>query len=162
MAHTVDSFYEQLWQSDEWGNREINLDEQVRSQKIKELIEKFVLPHVKDKKKIKIVDVGCGRGWLTSRLTTYGDVIGIDPTLPAIERGKELFPECQFICTNTQGLRDRVGSAYFDLVISSEVIEHIDNEHKLEFLKSVYELLNDNGYAIITTCVASYGMIGND
>jgi 2-polyprenyl-3-methyl-5-hydroxy-6-metoxy-1,4-benzoquinol methylase len=151
LAHDKEKFYSQMWKSDEWGTKEINLDEQVRSQAIIKLIEEFIVPNSGSKKTLKIVDAGCGRGWLTAMLKIYGDVIGIDTTSAAIRRGKELFPECQFVCEDTTTLVKNVGACSFDLVVSTEVIEHIPDESKSGFMQSIYELIAFGGFAILTT-----------
>lgn len=80
----------------------------------------------------------------------YGDVIGIDPTKAAIDGAKELFPQCKLICEDTKWLLKNNGVSSFDLVISTEVIEHIPDEDKMGFIKSIYKLLDYRGFAILT------------
>ena len=42
---------------------------------------------------LKIIDSGCGSGWLTKVLSEYGDVIGVDL---AVEAARELYPCLKF------------------------------------------------------------------
>ena len=63
-----------------WNGKLPNDDETVRLTAIKELIYMTNL-----RKTSKILDAGCGRGWLTNILSAeYNDVIGIDPVKSVI------------------------------------------------------------------------------
>ena len=70
-----------------------------------------------------ICDLGCGNGHISGRLATLGyDVTGVDASASGIQIARRTYPEARFV----KGLIDRdlkLGS--FDLVISSDVIEHL-------------------------------------
>ena len=142
----VDEFYDSFWRSDSWGQRKINRDEQARLQVIASLIEEFVRPRLETENPFRILDVGCGRGWLTNELKKYGTVLGIDPIAAATKRAQELFPDCEFLCNDTRGLLELKGSSVFDLAVSSEVIEHVPDESKVAFLSSIFEILAPGGF----------------
>lgn len=147
----TEEFYENFWKSGSWGEKEMNKDEQARHRVITGLMDAFVMPRLKYRHPIRIVDVGCGRGWLTNQLNAYGSVLGIDPTAAAIKRAKELFPDEEFLCEDAIGLLDRLKIPAFHLAVSSEVIEHVPDAGKRDFLESLRDLLVPDGFAILTT-----------
>ena len=51
-----------------------------------------------DERPLRILDFGCGTGWLAASLTSFGDVTGIDLSLAAIEHGRQEFPDVHLIC----------------------------------------------------------------
>ncbi len=78
-----------------------------------------------------VLDVGCGEGFIMHELTKNGigaKIEGIEFSKEAISLGKKLFPN----------LKIRQGSIYnipfnnktFDLVVCTEVLEHLDNPQK--------------------------------
>lgn len=92
---------------------------------------KALIEEIERLKPDSILDVGCGEGFTLERLRNLGigkRLEGIDSLDRAIEIGKKVHPE----------LILRQGSIYdlpykdnaFDLVICSEVLEHIDDPEK--------------------------------
>ena len=47
-----------------------------------------------DERPLRILDFGCGTGWLAASLTSFGDVTGIDLSPAAIEHGRKSSPTC--------------------------------------------------------------------
>jgi len=100
----------------------------------------------------KILDLGCGRGWLTNLLSKYGNIVGIEPVKPVVKYAKKMFPHIEFICGTTKDLiRNNDIFNKYDLIVASEVIEHIPDNYKEEFIEDISKLLNENGFLIITT-----------
>ncbi|MFC2040563.1 class I SAM-dependent methyltransferase [Chloroflexota bacterium] len=99
----------------------------------------------KSNNRLKIIDLGCGRGWITDALSKYGDVAGVDLSIIMAER---LYPDLQFIQANI--VTDEIEGKY-DIVISSEVIEHLSFEDQRIYVKKAYDLLNEAGYLVLTT-----------
>ncbi|HYR76633.1 MAG TPA: class I SAM-dependent methyltransferase [Pyrinomonadaceae bacterium] len=147
----VNEFYSRFWSSEAWGSAQPNEDEKLRAQAITRLIDEFVTPQQADDPNLRILDLGCGRGWLTSILSDYGTVLGIDPVPAAIERAKVLFPNLNTRLAETVDLISEGLEAQFDLIVSSEVIEHIVQGQKESFLRDIYRLLKPGGFAILTT-----------
>ncbi|MDA2918202.1 class I SAM-dependent methyltransferase [Desulfobacterota bacterium AH_259_B03_O07] len=147
----IEEYYNDLWSSDEWGSREPNMYERLRFEKIIYFIDNYVLPKSKESKPLKIIDLGCGRGSLTNLLSVYGNILGVDPVSAAIKRAKQLFPQIDFITANATVLLGIYGAKHFNLIVSSEVIEHVQDSEKEEFAKSIYTLLAPGGFALVTT-----------
>ena len=128
-----------------WNTTEPNEEEKIRW----EIIEDF-LQYIKSKDN-SILDLGCGRGWLTNLMTNYGSVIGVEPISPVVQYAKKIFPEINFICGTSKDLLKKRWDKKFNIVVTSEVIEHVPNEYKSDFINDIYKLLKSEGYLIITT-----------
>lgn len=126
----------------DWNNRSPNQDEKDRWQAIRGLIQE----HGPGSPDAIILDAGCGRGWLTALLSEFGHVHGIDPVPDVIDYARTLFPNLRFSAGDLETLTQQ---KHYDLVVSSEVIEHIDD--KLHFLGLVRGLLRNNGYLVLST-----------
>ena len=88
-------------------------------------------------KRLSILDLGCGRGWLTDALSEYGDVLGVDLS---IKIAQKLYPRSKFLKANI--ITANIGGTY-DIIISAAVIEHVLPEHREIFMKKCYDLLNE-------------------
>lgn len=126
----------------EWNNRNPNIDELDRWSGIRKLIPTHT-------KSMKILEVGCGRGWMTDLLTQYGEAEGIDPVKEVIKYARKLYPKINF----QSGYIDKLTTAgkKFDLIVTSEVIEHVPHNLKNKFIKDLNALLLTDGFLIVTT-----------
>ncbi len=105
-------------------------------------------------KKFKCLDIGCGGGLLSERIARLGaSVTGIDITKSSIEVAKNHALNSglsiNYVNSNVSSFIKNNTSSKFDLVIASEVIEHIDN--RSIFFKEVSHLLKNKGILILTT-----------
>jgi len=141
-----EQFYDRFWRSPRWGSAEPNDDERSRLAAIEDL-----LGEAGGETRLRILDLGCGRGWLSHALTRYGEVLGTDVVGAAVERARELFPDLEFERTDIEGLMASHGPAAFDVVVSSEVLEHVPDADKSDFLDGVRQLVKPDGVAILTT-----------
>ncbi len=110
-----------------------------------QLIKNKIIPQL-SKSEINIADIGCGAGLLLDSLSKFGHVTGIDYSNNAIEFCKNSFSGelIQADC----GTTDLNINKKFDLIIATDLIEHIKDDRIA--INNIYNLLNDNGYAIIT------------
>lgn len=150
---TQEEFYESLFtQSDEWSNPNPNSEEKLRWEIIENFI--FYIKGYNAEIKIeqsKILDLGCGRGWLTNLLSKHGKIKGIEPIKPVVEYANTIFPELDIEHGTSKNLIEKGFINEFDLIVSSEVIEHIDDQLKPDFVNDIKLLLKDGGFALITT-----------
>lgn len=103
-----------------------------------------------------ICDLGCGNGHIAGRLAPLGyQVTGIDASRSGIRIARSAYPDVNFI----EALLDRnlVHQSTlndFDLVISSDVIEHLYRPSAL--LETAFALLKPDGHALIGTPYHGY------
>lgn len=107
----------------------------------------------------KILDLGCGNGKLCSLLAekTDADIVGMDPDRSGIEIAQNAYPDIRFhdfgVGDDPSALVDIVGND-FDLVVSTEVVEHLYSPQHLP--QYAYQLLKENGKLIVTTPYHGY------
>lgn len=151
----AEEFYRRLWSLPDWSGPAPNLDEQTRFDGMIRLLTRIEWKHVRadSHSPPRILDVGCGRGWLTALLSLEGSVLGIDPLDASVERANQLFPDLDFQrCTPGDLVKDvETGDLEpFDLVVCSEVIEHVPREEQLPFLTDL-RTLTPHGTLLMTT-----------
>lgn len=129
-----------------WSSKEPNEDELSRWN----AINKFIEVNISLSENFKILDIGCGRGWLSNLLTQYGNVTGIEPVKKVVQYAKKLYPNVEFKVGSTQNLLPKFKNN-FDLIVCSEVLEHIPDDKKAIFISEVSLLLKSKGYAIFST-----------
>ena len=120
---------------------------------IKNCVDHFNLNKNKEKllSKLKILDIGCGGGLVAEPLSRLGaNVTGIDASYKNIEVAKIHAKKNSLKITylNTSPEQNNIKEK-FDVVLSLEVVEHVENLDL--FLKSAEELLNKNGILFIAT-----------
>ncbi|RYZ21325.1 MAG: class I SAM-dependent methyltransferase [Chitinophagaceae bacterium] len=113
---------------------------------------------VSDRKDRKILDIGCGNGWLTNYLIENGfDAYGTDASVSGIEIAKRKNPNRFFVQDLTKDdLPDELINIRYDTIISTEVIEHLYSPRKyLDFCKQILER-SSGGELIISTPYHGY------
>lgn len=106
-----------------------------------------VYNYIKYQPKCSVLEVGCGYGYLTYALAKEGfSVTGIDISEHAIKSAKENFGD-HFSTESMNELSSR--NIKFDLIISTEVIEHVDEPS--EFFGLCVSLLKPDGKILLTT-----------
>ena len=110
---------------------------------------------------IKCLDVGCGGGILSERLARLGaKVTGIDASENAIKIANEHATksrlEINYKCMSTGDLlkSNKKNFNNYDIVIASEVIEHVNNRNL--FLSDISNLCRSGGIIIFTTINKSF------
>ncbi len=101
-----------------------------------------------------ICDLGCGNGHISGRLAALGyEVTGVDASRSGIQIARRMYPSATFLeALIDPSLAERLGT--FDLVISSDVIEHLYRPSDL--LEAAGSLLNPRGQLLIGTPYHGY------
>lgn len=97
--------------------------------------------------KPRILDFGCGPGWLANILGTFGPTLGVDLSRGAISRAKERYPGVGYEAVDVFNWDYPAGT--FDVVVSQEVLEHVEDQSR--YLDIAHDLLRAGGYLILTT-----------
>lgn len=111
---------------------------------------------------LSCLDIGCGGGILSEKLKRLGaNVTGIDASKTSIEIAKEHAKksrlEINYKCITTSEIletKGKKGLNKFDLVIASEVIEHVYN--RKIFLSDISNLCRPGGLVVFTTINNSF------
>ncbi|MBU1110110.1 glycosyltransferase [Patescibacteria group bacterium] len=114
----------------------------------KEAVYYLVYKYLKNKPSLKILEVGCGYGYLTYALNHQGhQSTGIDISETAINFALKNFGNC-FVKANIESFTKRTNRKY-DLIIATELIEHLPQPGK--FISKCLETLGKNGKIVIAT-----------
>jgi 2-polyprenyl-3-methyl-5-hydroxy-6-metoxy-1,4-benzoquinol methylase len=107
----------------------------------------------------RICDLGCGNGYLAGRLARLEyEVVGVDASRSGIEVGRQHHPQVDFVCDNIGvTLAHKLNSGEFDLVVSSDVIEHLYRPSDL--LEAAATLLRPKGHLLV--CTPYHGYLKN-
>lgn len=97
-----------------------------------------------------VLDFGCGKGFITYEVSKIKkNILGLDHSKKAIDFAKKFFKKVKFRLGNSSFLSRNKSS--YDIVIMNNIIEHIPlNEHS-NILRSIYNVLRDKGYCVIST-----------
>lgn len=97
-----------------------------------------------------VLDIGCGNGELAEALRAKGcKVTGVDISEKAIEEAKKFLDEGFCFDIEKENWPDKLLTKKFDLIIVSEVIEHLFDP--IVFMKKIKPLVKTGGRIIITT-----------
>lgn len=100
---------------------------------------------------MRILDVGCGRGWQAHLLSAYGEVEAVDRDAAAVEHARRLFPTLRVRHAEAQDLARSFRSERFDLVVASDVLEHVPAAVRPAFVAALARLLDTGGRLLLTT-----------
>jgi 2-polyprenyl-3-methyl-5-hydroxy-6-metoxy-1,4-benzoquinol methylase len=114
------------------------------------------LGEISQGKSIKVLDLGCGNGYVASRIAGQGhSVTGVDVSSDGIEIARASFPGISYhLCSvYDDDLLDKIGGQV-DCVVSLEVVEHLFYPKKL--FEQSYRLLVTEGALIESTPYHGY------
>jgi len=101
----------------------------------------------------RILDIGCGEGYGSAFLSQSADaVVGIDRDEAIIDHARKKYssiPNLTFKVGNCQDAPNDTGS--FDMVVSFELLEHLDLDDQVRFLNSVRQRLGPDGLFIVSS-----------
>ena len=97
----------------------------------------------------RVLDAGCGQGYLLLRLkTSPSELCGIDLGKSALKMAKDWIPEANFCLANIMSMPFKSNS--FDYVISTAVLEHLDEKQGNAAVRECYRVLKPGGVGLFT------------
>lgn len=111
---------------------------------------RWIISHIK--KSDRIIEFGCGTGYMiTFPLRKMGyDIIGVDIDKKSIAYGGEIFQKEGLDLNNLKDVDIASLDITADVIIASEVLEHIPSEEMDETLEMLYSKLRPGGKILVT------------
>ena len=95
---------------------------------------------------LSLLDVGCGTGWFTQRAASRGArVVALDVSVKLLQRTRE---KCDVTLVASDACRLPFPDGAFDIVISSECIEH--TAHPIRAVAEMCRVLKPRGTLVVT------------
>lgn len=123
---------------------------QARLMIIKKLLRKHILdsPH-----RLRILAVGCGTGSTSIALGEYGDVVGIEPSLVALQILKQKIPGIDVRQGTVEDVVSLVGLQSQDLVTALGVLCHRGVRDPLSAVGQIADVLRAGGWFLWNDCI---------
>jgi len=137
-------FYDKTWSDKKYATEGVS--QVLRRRQIIQFIRKYT-PGVE----LALLELGCGKGFLTEAISKFGQATGIDFAAKTIEQNKQRSPHLEFVWGDITDPLLPQHLIQYDVVVSSEVIEHIEIAKRAQFLQNVDALLRPGGVVILTT-----------
>ncbi len=96
---------------------------------------------------LRILEAGCGAGWMAARMRPYGAVTGVDLADEVLDRARAKWPEVTFIAGDF--LDVELPEAAFDAVVSLEVLSHVADQPG--YIAKIARLLKPGGQMLMAT-----------
>jgi 2-polyprenyl-3-methyl-5-hydroxy-6-metoxy-1,4-benzoquinol methylase len=96
---------------------------------------------------LKILDVGCGSGWLSRMLQKHGEVTATDFAFKTIDTLKQQYPEIKWIAGDF--VEVDLPESHFDIVACLETIAHVPDQEA--FADRIARVLRPDGLLLLTT-----------
>jgi SAM-dependent methyltransferase len=105
---------------------------------------------------LSVLDAGCGNGFIAARIASRGhNMIAIDASTTGVALARLAHPEVRYEVKSVYGdLADLMPPGGWDLIVSSEVIEHLSRTSA--FLANMNRHLRPGGWLILTTPYHGY------
>ena len=105
---------------------------------------------------VRVLDVGCGNGFTCGEFLKRGcRVVGVDLSRSGIEVARKTYPGARFeVLPADDQLLEKLGEPPFDLVVSTEVVEHLYSPR--EYARGCFQALRPGGRFICTTPYHGY------
>ncbi len=125
--------------------RDISKEKDLKIEFCKDEI-KFINNLYDDRKERKILDIGCGAGFVMSAIDdNKWEKFGLEVSRKAAETAKKYIPNIHIGVIET----DTYPEEFFDLVYSNHVIEHVLDP--IDFIRKINKIMKTHGHLIIAT-----------
>lgn len=94
----------------------------------------------------RILEVGCGTGWLSAKMLPFGEVVGTDLSPQSIAEAQRAYPGVSFVACDFAALPI---SGKFDFVVSADTIAHVPDQRA--FIDKIAGLMNPGGLFVLMT-----------
>ncbi|HEY95730.1 MAG TPA: class I SAM-dependent methyltransferase [Dehalococcoidia bacterium] len=106
----------------------------------------------------KIIEFGCGEGFVAEHLLSHGyDYLGLDISESAIEKAREHIGSKEknsFILADILNDLDRIPDASYDMIFDNQCFHMlVTDAHRRNYLKDVRRILKKDGKAFFRECV---------
>lgn len=143
-ATSTDSVSAAFW--DAW-NAEVRAPERLEEVSLRQRREVLRWLDAHAVAEARILEVGCGNGWLCESLLPYGEVTGTDLSRGCLERAQERLPAARFVAGDFMELEFPAGG--YDIVVSLEVLSHVPDQPA--FIDKLAGLLKPGGLLMLAT-----------
>ncbi|KXK10323.1 MAG: putative S-adenosylmethionine-dependent methyltransferase [Microgenomates bacterium OLB23] len=113
---------------------------------------RFILEHIVKNKPARVLEVGCGRGFYIKSVSMFDfprEIVGIDVNAHYLEAAKRLNKDNKRVLLKKGSIyKLPFKDGYFDAVICSEVLEHLDND--LAGARELHRVLKKGGIALFS------------
>lgn len=96
---------------------------------------------------LRILEVGCGTGWMTGRLRHFGQTTGTDLSDAVLAIAQQAMPDARFIAGDFMALD--LPRAHFDVIVTLEVLSHVRDQ--AAFIQRMADLLKPGGQLMLAT-----------
>ena len=142
----IANYYNSMFKSKNYGKRAVylNPDPEHYHQRIIKIVKEIML---RKGIPLKILDVGCATGYLGAELKKLGNIVyGIEISKEAAKIAKNFLD--YVICDNIETMQLPWNDEFFDIIIMSDVIEHLFNPR--DVLIKLRRILKKDGIFLIT------------
>lgn len=88
---------------------------------------------------------------MTNLCSSFGIAEGVEPIPEVVDYARKLFPSINFRVGTPASVLETKGQSQYEVVVCSEVIEHVSRDKQISFLETIKKLLTPKGYLILTT-----------
>jgi len=137
-----EQFYDKWWQA---TSRQWFTHQHVKNRvfAIRTILKKLAVTNA------RILEIGCGIGSISGELVPFGRVEAIELSPEAIRIARHRHPKVNFFQGDV--LAHDFGDSKYDILVTSEVLEHIPLDQRRQFVHILHHLLQPRGWLILTT-----------
>jgi SAM-dependent methyltransferase len=96
---------------------------------------------------LKLIEVGCGTGWLCERIRKYGSVTGTDLSDEVLAEARLRTPDIEYVAGDFMALD--LPRGHYDVAVTLDTLSHFVDQHA--FMAKVASLLRPGGWLIVAT-----------